>query len=258
MKRIMIVPAAGLGSRLQTKTPKILFPVNGRRMIDYLLDLYAPFVDRFVFVIHPVHLEAVTTHCERFDLPIEFEIQESPTGMLDAILIPQTRVREFLQDADDQVWITWCDQIAVHSQTVQRLAVLAGERDGVVIPTVVKELPYIHWVRNGSNEIVGLLQQREGDAMPKRGEGDVGLFSLSRRAYLDLLPLFASEAGVGSMTEERNFLPFVVWLSGKANVTTFPAQNEIESIGINDQADVALVENYLNGKTQADSNYSSV
>lgn len=258
MKRVLLVPAAGLGSRLQTEIPKLLFPINGTAMIDYLFRLYAPFVDRFVLVLNPAHVAAVRSHCEKFDLPIEFEIQETPTGMLDAILIPQTRMGEFLNEEADQVWITWCDQIAVQTQTVQRLSVLSEDSSGVVMPTVVKGRPYIHWVRNRSNEIVGLLQRREGDAMPERGEGDVGLFSLSRKAYFDLLPRFASEAGVGNRTEERNFLPFIVWLSGKADVMTFSVRTEIESVGINDRADVAMIESYLNGKTQADNSYSGV
>lgn len=258
MTRVLIVPAAGLGSRLQTDIPKVLFPINGTAMIDYLFRLYAPFVDRFVLVLNPVHAAAVRSHCEKFDLSIEYAIQETPTGMLDAILIPQTRVREILNDEADRVWITWCDQIAVCPQTVQKLALLAEGRDGVVMPTVVKKRPYIHWVRNASGEIDGLLQRREGDAMPERGEGDAGLFSLSRKAYLELLPRFASRAGVGSLTEERNFLPFIVWLSGKESVTTFPVSNEIESVGINDRADVAMVENYLNEKTQTDGYRSGV
>lgn len=258
MRRVLVVPAAGLGSRLQTQIPKVLFPINGRAMIDYLLDLYAPFVDRFLLVLHPAHAAAVMSHCQGSGLPIEFEIQESPTGMLDAILIPRNRISELLRDEADQVWITWCDQIAVQTQTVRKLAGLAGKCDGVVMPTVARDRPYIHWVRNGSDEIVGLLQRREGDAMPDRGEGDAGLFSLSRNAYLELLPRFASEAKVGAMTEERNFLPFIAWLSGKADVVTFPVANEIESVGINDRADVALIENYLNGKTQTDSNHPGV
>ncbi len=50
---ILIVPAAGAGSRLQTSTPKFLVPVNGRPMIDRLIDLYRPHVSRIVLVVNP-------------------------------------------------------------------------------------------------------------------------------------------------------------------------------------------------------------
>ncbi len=258
----MIIPAAGLGSRLQSEIPKVLFPVNGRPMIDYLFDLYAPLIDHFVLVIHPFAAVALESHCSRLRLPIEFEIQLAPTGMLDAIMISQEVVRHH---QPDQVWITWCDQIAVRRQTIERLAETATARKdaAVVMPTIIKPEPYIHWVRNERGEIVDLLQRREADDMPVSGEGDIGLFSLSRRAYLELLPRFAAEAGIGSATQERNFLPFIPWLAkqkdGETAVCTFPALDEIESVGINTKDDLALIEKYLsNEHTQAFSHHSSL
>ncbi|MGQ0542222.1 MAG: NTP transferase domain-containing protein [Blastocatellia bacterium] len=258
MKRVLIIPAAGLGSRLQSEIPKVLFPVMGRAMIDYLFDLYAPFVDLFVLVLHPQHSAMVESHCKSMNFRVDFALQPSPTGMLDAILIPQGLVQRHLNDDDDQVWITWCDQIAVHRKTVEQLAIAAGKSDGVVMPTVARHQPYIHWARNEQGEIVELHQRREGDEMPEVGEGDMGLFSLSRLTYLDLLPRFAAKAGFGHKTSERNFLPFIPWLAGKVAVETFPVHNEIESIGINTRTELALVENYLNGKTKTIGNHSSL
>ena len=63
---MMIIPAAGRGSRLQSSMPKVLYPVAGRPMIDYLLELYAPFVDRFVLVLHPSFAEEVERHCAAY------------------------------------------------------------------------------------------------------------------------------------------------------------------------------------------------
>ncbi|MGH9900853.1 MAG: NTP transferase domain-containing protein, partial [Pyrinomonadaceae bacterium] len=95
MKRLMIIPAAGRGSRLKSPLPKILFPVGGRPMIDHLLDLYGPLVERFVLVLHPSFAEEVRRHCAGRPERIGYEVQGSPTGMLDAILIPERRVREY-------------------------------------------------------------------------------------------------------------------------------------------------------------------
>ncbi|MDX2044260.1 MAG: NTP transferase domain-containing protein [Acidobacteriota bacterium] len=249
-KRLLIIPAAGLGSRLQADTPKLLYPVNGRPMLDYLFELYAPVVSRFVLVLHPAAIERVKAHCANLGLPVDFEVQESPTGMLDAILIPTERVR---QHQPDQIWITWCDQVAVHPRTIRRLAEMAGEADAaMVMPTASKPEPYIHFERNELGDIVGLKQRREADDMPELGEGDLGLFCLTRAAYLDLLPRFSREAVTGSATQERNFLPFIPWLAGQQQrVRTFPAHAEIETIGINTKADLKLIETYLaNGHQQ--------
>lgn len=253
MKRLLIIPAAGLGTRLESETPKLLYPVNGRPMLNYLFDLYAPVVSRFVLVLHPTTVDLVKRHCATLGLPVEFDVQQSPTGMLDAILIPQERVRNH---QPDQVWITWCDQIGVHPRTVWRLAETAGDAE-LAMPTAVKSEPYIHFERDQQGRINGLRQRREGDRMPERGEGDLGLFSLSRAAYLELLPRFSVTAVIGGATKERNFLPFIPWLGALgASVRTFPAQAEMESVGVNTKADLKLIAEYLaNGHQQAFSHH---
>src|SRR5262245_65644635 len=106
--------------------------------------------------------------------------------MLDAILIPQERVRSY---QPREVWITWCDQIAVRPSTVRRLAETAqSERDAaLVMPTIIRTEPYIHLVRNDSGEVVYIMHRREGERLPERGESDLGLFCLSLEAYVELL-----------------------------------------------------------------------
>ena len=115
----------------------------------------------------------------------------------------------------------------------------------MVMPSIVKSEPYIHLVRNEDGKIIDLLHRREGDHLPDPGESDMGLFSVSRSAYLELLPRFADEAVTGHATRERNFLPFIPWVAEKTRVVTFPALHIIESVGINDAADLHRVETHL-------------
>jgi bifunctional UDP-N-acetylglucosamine pyrophosphorylase/glucosamine-1-phosphate N-acetyltransferase len=241
MNRVMIIPAAGRGSRLGSSIPKILFPVDGRPMIDHLLARYQSAVSRFILVLGPGFADEVMAHCAGSPLRIDYAIQAEPTGMLDAILIPHDVVR---QQAPSDVWITWCDQIAVSSASVEALSD-SSERDPVaevILPTLWKKQPYIHFERDEDGIIRRVLHRREGDAMPDLGEGDIGLFRLSLPAYLRLLPEFAREASSATATGERNFLPFIPWLRARGRVVTFPAGSFIESIGVNAPEDLALVE----------------
>ena len=241
----MIIPAAGRGTRLASDVPKVLFPVLGRSMLDYLLDRYVPYVGCFVVVVHPSFRAKVEQHCagRSRDTKVEFAVQEEPTGMLDAILIPLDQVRAC---EPQRIWITWCDQIAVGPETAAALAAQANEGDpALVLPTVRRSDPYIHIAREGSGRIVEILHRRDGDKMPATGESDVGLFNLSNRAYCEFLPEFARLIGKGSLTAERNFLPFIPWLQQRAEIRAFPAHDEIESVGVNDAADLRRVESYL-------------
>ena len=243
MEDLMIIPAAGRGMRLASDVPKVLFPVLGRPMLDYLIDRYTPHVGCFVVVVHLSFHAEVERHCAGRSMDVKFAFQEQPTAMLDAILMPLDRVRAC---EPWRIWISWCDQIAVGPETVAELAVQANEGDpALVLPTVRRSDPYIHIVREGAGRIVQILHRREGAEMPAIGESDIGLFNLSNRAYCELLPEFARLVGRGSLTAERNFLPFIPWLQQHAEIRVSPAHDEIESVGVNDAADLRRVESYF-------------
>jgi choline kinase len=81
--------------------------------------------------------------------------------------------------------------------------------------------------------------------MPEQGESDMGLFSLSASAFLDLLPAFASDVERSAGTGERNFLPFIPWIATRAEVVTFSPVDEAEAVGVNTPEELAAVERYL-------------
>jgi bifunctional N-acetylglucosamine-1-phosphate-uridyltransferase/glucosamine-1-phosphate-acetyltransferase GlmU-like protein len=165
--------------------------------------------------------------------------------MLDAILAASDQVAT---SRPDRVWITWCDQVGVHPHTVSTLSRLSAEHRDVpiVLPTSRQSDPYIHLERDGDGRIVAIRQRRECDAMPAIGESDMGLFSLSSDAYFDLLPQFGRETTEARGTRERNFLPFVPWLTSHGQaVVTFPSTNEMEALGVNTPDDRHRLERYL-------------
>lgn len=244
MRRILVVPAAGTGSRLGSTTPKVLVPVDGRPMLDHLLALYRPHVERVVLVVSPHALADVSRQASRYDVPTEVVVQATPTGMLDAVLAAGPTVAAA---HPDRVWITWCDQVAVHPTTVAKLCDLerASPSAGLILPTCTGSQPYIHFERDAAGRITRVLHRREGDGMPATGESDVGVFSLSRRTFLQELEQFAHQPGLGGATGERNFLPFIPWLAARCEVVTFPCTEAIESVGINTPDDLRLVEAHL-------------
>ena len=245
--RALIVPAAGRGSRLGEPGPKVLARVGGRPMIDWLLDLYDTYVAHVVVVVHPEARAAVAHHLSRRARAIDLAEQREPTGMLDAILSPYALVEQW-QPAS--IWITWCDQVAVHPRTVARLAERSGAGTApLVVPTASRHAPYIHLERDPSGRIVRVRHRREGDVLPDPGESDMGLFALSGEAYRHWLPAFAAEGDRGARTSERNFLPFIPWLATRASVDTFPAVDEMESVGVNTPEERAQVERYLAERT---------
>ena len=247
LETVLIIPAAGAGTRLQSPTPKVLAEVNGKAMIDHLLDRYSRSVRRFVVVVHPSFEADVRNHIAQVvpSLDVQFASQQEPTGMLDAILLAAEPAK---RGDTDRVWITWCDQIGVHPDTVAALRRLSGEHAdaAAILPTSRQTSPYIHLERDSGGRLTNIRQRREGDRMPEIGESDMGLFSLSADAYFDLLPQFGRETRQAAGTGERNFLPFLPWLAqGGHSVMTFPSTNDLEAIGVNTPEDRRRLETYL-------------
>jgi bifunctional UDP-N-acetylglucosamine pyrophosphorylase/glucosamine-1-phosphate N-acetyltransferase len=244
MRRTLLVPAAGEGRRLGSPLPKLLTPVAGRPMIDWIIGRHAPFCSHVVLVVHPSAAERVARHFGTAALVPEVVLQPAPTGMLDAILAAHHAV---LSSRPDRVWITWCDQVAISQQTAERLAALDARHPppAAALPTTRQRPPYIHLERNEAGAIAGVRQRREGDQMPDEGESDAGLFSLAIDAFATALPAYAREAVArGARTGERNFLPFLPWLAVDADVATFEV-DPAEARGVNTPDDLAIVERHL-------------
>src|SRR5262245_11057874 len=246
MKRLLIIPAAGRGSRLGWDGPKALRPVAGRPMIDHLFERYRSLVDRFAVVVAPAAIQAFRRHLEESAHAVDCVVQEQPTGMLPAILCAQPLIERY---GPSEVWITWCDQIAISAATASRLADEMDDHPpaAMVFPTVRQEPPYIHFARDGSGRIVNVLQRREGDNMPAAGESDAGLFAIRKEHYASSLAEFDRLPLAGSATGERNFLPFIPWLAARHDVRTFALDDVHEAVGINTPDELRLIETYLRG-----------
>src|SRR5262245_3737377 len=213
-------------------------------MIDRLLELYRHYVSRVVFVVGPSYVDEAKRRGATSELPIDVVIQQTPTGMLDAVLLAYDAVQK---SVSARVWVTWCDQVAIHPRTVARLSELSTQHANaaMVMPVAFRKDPYIHLERNSEGRIISILHKREGDKMPDRGESDAGLFSFSREAFLSRLPEYAVALEKGTATSERNLLPFIPWINELYDVVVYPCVDDTESLGINTPEDLKAVAAYL-------------
>ena len=244
MDRVLIIAAAGRGSRLGAAGPKALVRVAGQPMLERLLAMHRATVDRVIVVAAPDTLADFELFVAGRDVPVDLAVQHAPTGMLDAVLAARAVVARW---RPVRVALTWCDQIALADPTIARVAARARAADApaLVFPTFVMDHPYIHFDRDGGGTIVGVRQRREGDEMPERGESDMGLFDLSLDAYSRDLDQFASGPVPGGQTGERNFLPFIPWLAARRVVETVAGQSPIETVGVNTPEELRAVQDHL-------------
>lgn len=240
----VVIPAAGRGTRLGFDLPKILFPVAGKPILAWLVERFRPNASRFVFVLSPEGAPHVLPVLESL-LPGAFEIviQPSPTGMGDAVERGLAAVRT------PSAAVVWGDQVNLRATSVQ--AVMRLHQGPLAplgtVPTVMTSPPYIHFARNGEGVLCGLLQAREGDAMPSQGESDTGFFCFASQPLAALLTeLRASGQATGRLTGEFNFLPVIPLAAARhGGVLTPSLVAPEETIGINSRDDAARVESFL-------------
>ena len=217
-------------------------------MLDRIAYLHAPFVDHVVVIASPDSRGAIDEWARARDAIVAE--QASPTGMLDAILLAAPAIARHMPDL---VWITWVDQVGVLPATLKRMveAERLSPEPAMIVPTVWRADPYIHFTRDSGGRIAGLLQRREGDAMPAEGEGDVGVFALTRETFQRDLQHFAQSTTSGAGTGERNFLPFIPWLAQRGHlVATIPCTDRMEAVGINTPEDLRTVEAWLQQRVE--------
>ena len=235
-----LIPAAGRGSRLGFDKPKILFPIGGRTILEWLVDLLGPLCAQFVFVLSPEGKAAVEELTSRL-LPGRYRIavQSEPRGMADAI------ARGLPLAETHNTMIVWGDQVALEPASLDlamRVHQGSAEPDATC-PTLWRDRPYIHFERDARGRLVQVLQAREGDAMPERGESDCGVFLFRTEALRRMLPDFLdSEVSIGKETRELNFLPMLPMLD---RLISLPIMTEAESIGVNSRADAEYLERHL-------------
>jgi bifunctional UDP-N-acetylglucosamine pyrophosphorylase/glucosamine-1-phosphate N-acetyltransferase len=237
-----VIPAAGRGSRLGFHRPKILYPVAGRPILDWLLDFLQPNCSELVFVLSPDGAADVASELEQ-RVPGRYKvvIQHTPTGMGDAVALalPAVHTRH--------VAVVWGDQVALRRGSVEAcLRLQQGPLDpDVTCPTVMRDRPYIHFERDSSGCISTLLQAREGDPMPARGESDTGFFCFRTAALIRLLDELRRSPANGRGTGEFNFLP-VIPLAARHGIVITPRLMSVEeTVGINSAEDGAGLETFL-------------
>jgi bifunctional N-acetylglucosamine-1-phosphate-uridyltransferase/glucosamine-1-phosphate-acetyltransferase GlmU-like protein len=232
-----LIAAAGRGSRLGFDKPKILYPVAGRPILAHLVALLEPFCQEFVFVLSPTGTPDVQPELERL-LPGRYTIaeQSEPLGMGHAVRCGLEKT------ATPCTLLAWGDQVALRPSTIgQSMGLLTGlSAAEAVVPTAWRDQPYIHLERDGEGRIARVLQAREGEVMPERGESDTGLFVFRTGSMRQALEE-ARGHGQGAKTGEENFLPVL------SRVETVCARiaHATESLGVNTRADAERLEEYF-------------
>src|SRR5690625_3092755 len=113
-KRYAIILAAGQGTRMKSKLYKVLHPILGRPMIQYVLKALQPNnIDKLVTIVGHGAEEVQNTIGEES----EFALQEEQLGTAHAVL----QAEQLLKDKDGTTMVVCGDTPLITSETFQKL-----------------------------------------------------------------------------------------------------------------------------------------
>jgi bifunctional UDP-N-acetylglucosamine pyrophosphorylase/glucosamine-1-phosphate N-acetyltransferase len=237
-----VIPAAGRGTRLGFDKPKILYPILGRPILDWLLDAVAPVCGEVVLVLSPEGQPVVEpVFRQRLGTRGRIVIQDRPTGMADAIRLTENAIHT------DYALVVWGDQVTLTSTTIKACAALHEARQNatLTLATIMKSNPYIDVERDPEGRIVAVRQAREGEVERSVGENDCGLFLFTAKALFPTLEACRSD-GRGHRTGETNLLPLLpAFEQGPGSVATVRLSDPDETLGVNTVEEAAAAEKIL-------------
>jgi bifunctional N-acetylglucosamine-1-phosphate-uridyltransferase/glucosamine-1-phosphate-acetyltransferase GlmU-like protein len=238
----LIIPAAGRGTRLGLPFPKLFADItHDKRVIDHLLDTFND-ATRCTIVLSPAGLNYYYQHLSTLP-PSEnrfVTVQNQPTGMGAAVLyaLPYTK--------SDYTVVIWGDQAGIKRVAFdQAFTHFINSSSDFLSPHVKVSKPYVSY--NYSCEaavyrLTNIKQSRDLELPPVTGLTDCGLFIFRTQILKDYLRPYLDSCPVSPVTGEKNFLPFLVYISelGKRTVPLILKDLSL-ALGINTVNDLAAI-----------------
>jgi bifunctional UDP-N-acetylglucosamine pyrophosphorylase/glucosamine-1-phosphate N-acetyltransferase len=240
-----IVLAAGQGTRMRSRLPKVLHPLAGRPMIGHVLDVLDSVSADPVVVVTGHGADAVEAAIGGSALTVR---QEPQNGTADAVRVALPAI----PDSVDRILVTMGDVPLLGADLLHGLV---GEQDtsGAAIvllsATLADPTGYGRIVRGPDGGLQAIVEEADADAAIRDlGEVNAGTYCFDGawlRANLDRVP--ASPSGERYLTD----LVGLAVVDGQA-VRVLAAPRPELAMGINDRVQLAAVERLLRARIAED------
>jgi len=233
----VVILAAGQGTRMKSRLPKVLHPVAGRPMLGHVLDTAHALSAEVCHVVHGHGAEQVR---ERFkSASVKWVLQAEQKGTAHAVAqalpgVPDTAT----------VLVLYGDVPLIRAGTLRPL--LEGE--GLALLTA--ELPDPHGygrILRKAGRVTGIVEEKDASAAQRRiREINTGFLAAPARALKRWLPKVGNKNAKGEY-----YLTDIVALAvkDKTKVTAHTLVDFAEIQGVNDPAQLAAVERTYQHRT---------
>jgi len=238
-----VVLAAGKGTRMKSELPKVLVPVCGRPMIEFVLDMLdACGVSRVLAVIGYRSDLVREALAERRGITFVEQTEQLGTGH--AVMV----CREQLPGVDGPVLIVTGDSPLVRAETITALlAEFAKSQPACLLGTAYKDDPQGlgRIVRDGERRFTGIVEEKDAtDEQRRITEVNMSCYVFDAADLLWALDRLKAENA-----QKEYYLtdcPGLLLQAGK-RVEALPLLTPVETLSINTPDELAAVEAALRG-----------
>ncbi|WP_041718097.1 bifunctional UDP-N-acetylglucosamine diphosphorylase/glucosamine-1-phosphate N-acetyltransferase GlmU [Alkalilimnicola ehrlichii MLHE-1] len=229
----IVVLAAGKGTRMRSRYPKLLHPVGGRPMLDHVLRTAFSLEPEAVHVVHGHGAEAV--QAAHADWPVRWVVQEPQLGTGHAVEQAIPAIPD-----DHQVLVLYGDVPLVRPETLQALLAEADGGLGLLSVDFPDPTGYGRVLRDGHGAVTGVVEHKDATAAQRRvTECNTGLLAAPAgrlKAWLQRLDNDNAQA--------EYYLTDVIAMAvaDGVRVAAYPVADPAEVQGVNDRVQLAAAE----------------
>ena len=236
---LAIVLAAGLGTRMRSRRPKVLHPVCGRPMLAHVLDAARAVGSRPPLVVYSPATAAIR---DAFEGRAQFALQAETLGTADAL---HAALQVAPADVDECVVLSG-DVPLLRPATVQRLVALRRAAAATVAITVAHPPDprgYGRVVRDPDGQVAGIVEEKDADPATRAvGEVNAALYAFDAAWVRSRI----GEIGPSPSTGEYYLTGLIAMARAEGGrVAALELEDDGELAGVNDRVQLAAAEAQL-------------
>ena len=245
----VIVLAAGGGTRMKSKTMKVLHPVAGRSMIGHVLRAVQVMEPERIVAVIGHQREQVGPHIQELVPDVVLAVQETQEGTGHAVAIALQQARATV----GTVVVVTGDTpllrgeslkafVADHEASMRAVSILSGR--------VAQPFGYGRILRNAEGDVEGIVEEKDATAAQRQiDEINSGILAFDAEFLNAALPQIDNDNSKGEY-----YLTDTVKLAREAGlaVGAYPIDDVMQTEGANDRAQLAELGRELNRRIVTD------
>lgn len=232
-KRYAVVLAAGEGTRMKSKVPKVLHTICGTPMIQHVVDQAVHLrMDRSVVVVSP-HAEGVR---QQLGDAVDYAVQDQQWGTAHAVM----QADELLAAESGTTVVLYGDTPLITAETIDALTAYheANEAKATILTSVAKDpAGYGRIVRSNDGAVRRIVEDKDATDKEKQiTEINTGIYCFDNQALFQALQQVDNQNAQGEY-----YLPDAIAILKQAGeaVTAYQTMDFAETLGVNDRVQLA-------------------